>query len=174
MINIIIIFQFLLITNTLHQLNSFHLSKFSNCNNLNRLLQYYKVHLSNSNHNVEVETFQNLGNIPQWLLNNCEKLGYTRPTPVQIEALPIVFQGKDVILQAQTGSGKTVSYCLPLLSKLDPTRAAIQAVVVVPSRELGLQVAGVLKQLSSGSPDKIMVMSLMEGSTNKRQQIWVG
>ena len=110
--------------------------------------------------------------LPSWLLRRCNELGYTCPTIVQEAALPSVFNGEDVVLQAQTGSGKTLVYCLPVLSKIDPKRAAIQAVIVVPSRELGLQVAGVLKQLASGSPDKIMVMSLVEGSNNRRQQLW--
>lgn len=110
--------------------------------------------------------------LPDWLLNRCVELGYTSPTIVQEASLPAVFAGEDVVLQAQTGSGKTLAYCLPVLSKIDPKRAAIQAVIVVPSRELGLQVAGVLKQLSSGSPEKIMVMTLVEGSKNKRQQLW--
>ena len=123
---------------------------------------------------VGVDTFRNLGagEIPQWLLERCEKLGYINPTPVQEAALPAVFGGRDVILQAQTGSGKTLVYSIPVLSKIDAKRAAIQAVIVVPSRELGLQVAGILKQLANGSPDKIMIMSLMEGSNNRRQQLW--
>ena len=50
------------------------------------------------------------GEIPQWLLERCEKLGYNTPTPVQNAALPAVFEGQDVILQAQTGSGKTLVY----------------------------------------------------------------
>jgi superfamily II DNA/RNA helicase len=121
-----------------------------------------------------VDTFNDLGGgeIPQWLLERCEKLGYVSPTPVQEAALPAVFKGQDVILQAQTGSGKTLVYSIPVLSKIDAKRAAIQAVIVVPSRELGLQVAGILKQLANGSPDKIMIMSLMEGSKNRRQQLW--
>ena len=124
--------------------------------------------------NAELDSFRNLGagEIPQWLLERCDKLGYTNPTPVQVAALPAVFGGRDVILQAQTGSGKTLVYSIPVLSKIDAKRAAIQAVIVVPSRELGLQVAGILKQLANGSPDKIMIMSLMEGSNNRRQQLW--
>ena len=110
--------------------------------------------------------------LPEWLLGRCVELGYGAPTLVQEAALPAVFDGEDVVLQAQTGSGKTLVYALPVLSKIDPTRAAIQAVIVVPSRELGLQVSGVLKQLASGSPEKIMVMSLVEGSKNRRQQLW--
>ena len=123
---------------------------------------------------TDSDTFKSLGGgeIPQWLLERCEKLGYVNPTPVQEASLPAVFQGQDVILQAQTGSGKTLVYSIPVLSKIDAKRAAIQAVIVVPSRELGLQVAGILKQLANGSPDKIMIMSLMEGSQNRRQQLW--
>lgn len=76
--------------------------------------------------------------------------------------------GKDVILQSQTGSGKTLVYALPILSRINADRRAIQAVVVVPTRELGLQVSGVFKQLASGSPEKIQIMSLVEGSNNRR------
>ena len=110
--------------------------------------------------------------IPKWLSDKCEELSFEVPTFVQKLALPDIFEGKDVILQAHTGSGKTLAYTLPILSKIDPNRAAVQAVVVVPTRELGLQVAGVMKQLARGSPDKILIMSVMEGSKNRRQQLW--
>jgi superfamily II DNA/RNA helicase len=63
-------------------------------------------------------------------------------------------------------------YALPILAGIDPTRASIQAVIVVPTRELGLQVVSVLKQLSQASPKKIMIMPLVEGSKNRRQQLW--
>jgi superfamily II DNA/RNA helicase len=86
--------------------------------------------------------------------------------------LPTIFEGNDVILQSHTGSGKTLAYSLPVLSSVDPTRAAIQAVIVVPTRELGQQVTAVLKQLSQGSPNKIMIMTVVEGSKNRRQQLW--
>ena len=110
--------------------------------------------------------------LPSWLIDRCEELGFNTPTVVQEDALDEIFEGKDIILQAQTGSGKTLTYCLPVLAKVDPKRASIQTVVVVPTRELGLQVSGVLKQLSSASPNKILIMSLMEGSQNRRQQLW--
>lgn len=79
-----------------------------------------------------------------------------------------IFAGKDVVIQAHTGSGKTLAYSIPLLSRIDLSHAAIQAVVVVPTRELGLQVAAVLKQLAAPSPQRIMVMSVVEGSKNRR------
>lgn len=81
-------------------------------------------------------------------------------------------RGKDVVLQAHTGSGKTLSFGVPMLSTIDPSHSAIQAVVVVPTRELGLQVASVLKQLASLSPRKFLIMSVVDGSKNKRQSLW--
>lgn len=110
--------------------------------------------------------------LPSWLSSRCEKLGFTTPTIAQEMSLPSIFDGNDVILQSHTGSGKTLAYSLPVLSSVDASRSAIQAVIVVPTRELGQQVTAVLKQLSQGSPEKIMIMTVVEGSKNRRQQLW--
>ncbi len=109
---------------------------------------------------------------PEWLSSSCNNLGFFQPTVAQEMALPRIFEGNDVILQSHTGSGKTLAYSLPILSMVDPSRAAIQAVIVVPTRELGQQVSAVIKQLAQRSPKKIMVMTLVEGSKNRRQQLW--
>ena len=71
-------------------------------------------------------------------------------------------------MQAQTGSGKTLVYSLPILSKIDAERSSIQAVIIVPTRELGLQVAAVVKQLTVNAPHKILTMCIVEGSNNRR------
>ena len=84
-----------------------------------------------------------------------------------------IFSGKDVIVQAHTGSGKTLVFGLPILAQIDPTRAAIQAVIVVPTRELGLQVTTVLKQLAAASPERILIMSVVEGSQNRRYKLLI-
>ncbi len=116
--------------------------------------------------------------MPKWLVDRCNFCGFHNPTIVQKRALDVIFEGDDVVLQAQTGSGKTLAYLIPLLSKINPNRAAVQAVVCVPTRELGLQVARVAKRLVAGSnkseenSKKIMVMSVLQGSTNKRQRAW--
>lgn len=126
-------------------------------------------------HSVRSESassFADYDLIPRWLQQRCNDLGYSQPNLVQELALPVVFSGKDIILQSQTGSGKTLVYALPVLSRIDASRASIQAVVVVPTRELGLQVCAVMKQLASGSPQKIMIMPLVQGSQNRRQQLW--
>lgn len=113
-------------------------------------------------------SFDSYNQIPLWLKVRCKDLGYNHPNLVQQTALPLVFEGKDIVLQSQTGSGKTLVFSIPILSKIDPTRSAIQAVIIVPSRELGLQVSATLKQLAATSPKKIMIMSVMEGSQNRR------
>lgn len=75
-------------------------------------------------------------------------------------------------MQSQTGSGKTLTYALPVLSKVDPFRSSIQAVIVTPTRELGQQVTTVLKQLAAHAPKKVRIMTVVEGSNNRRQQLW--
>lgn len=111
-------------------------------------------------------------NLPSWLVERCNELGYSNPTSVQKESLPSIMEGNDVVVQSQTGSGKTLVYSLPVLAGVNPSRAAIQAVIIVPTRELGLQVAATMKSLAAGSRDKILVMSVFEGSKNRRQQLW--
>ncbi len=74
-------------------------------------------------------------------------LGYVEPTPIQAEIIPLLLQGQDVIGQAQTGTGKTAAYALPILHNLEPERPGVQCLVLAPTRELALQVAGAITQL---------------------------
>jgi superfamily II DNA/RNA helicase len=84
----------------------------------------------------------------------------------------------DAIVQAETGSGKTLAYLLPILAGVDPSRSCVQAMIVVPTRELGLQVSRVAKRLSTNhqnntyNENKIMIMSVLQGSQNRRQRAW--
>jgi len=116
--------------------------------------------------------------LPSWLTNRASELGYTNPTLIQQRALRAILNNDDVIIHAQTGSGKTLAYLLPLLSLVDASRAAVQGLIVVPTRELGLQVSRVAKRLAAGSGrhtaarGKIMIMSVLQGSQNKRQRAW--
>eukprot|EP00904_Undaria_pinnatifida_P008569 jgi/Undpi1/4842/HiC_scaffold_19.g08195.m1 len=105
-------------------------------------------------------------------------LGFSSPTLVQRQALEVIMgeARSDAVLHAQTGSGKTLAFLLPFFSFVDPSRAAVQCLVVVPTRELGLQVAGVAKRLAAATGKttggKVQVMSVLEGSSNKRQRAW--
>src|SRR6266571_6367773 len=75
--------------------------------------------------------------------------GITEPTPIQAEAIPVLLAGRDVIGQARTGSGKTLAFALPLVERIDAGTRSVQAVVLVPTRELAIQVASVLAPLAA-------------------------
>ena len=122
---------------------------------------------------IEIESFRDIPGISDWLVDRCEVIGFKKPTIVQETAIPPILAGEDIVLQALTGSGKTLAYVLPLLSKIDPSRCSVQAVIIVPTRELGLQVSKVLRNLAHSSPIKMNIMPLLEGSKNIRQIKWV-
>ncbi len=75
-------------------------------------------------------------------------MGISAPTPIQAEAIPILLEGRDVVGQARTGSGKTLAFGLPIVERCDPDVRGIQALVMVPTRELAIQVADVLTRLA--------------------------
>jgi ATP-dependent RNA helicase DeaD len=76
------------------------------------------------------------------------ELGFEAPTPIQARAVPLLMAGRDLIGQAQTGTGKTAAFALPLIQKVDPKRADTQALVMAPTRELAVQVAGGIHDLA--------------------------
>ncbi len=79
--------------------------------------------------------------LPAPLLKAVEELGYEQPTPIQADAIPPLLAGRDLLGQAQTGTGKTAAFALPLLARIDFDDRAVQAIVLTPTRELALQVA---------------------------------
>ena len=110
------------------------------------------------------------------------EMGAPEPTAVQAAAIPCLMEGRDAAIHAPTGSGKTLAYLVPLLASIDATRQTTQAVVIVPSRELGLQVSAVARRLATAaarfdddnekSKKRLSIMSLLSGSTLKRQRTW--
>jgi ATP-independent RNA helicase DbpA len=91
------------------------------------------------------------------LLANLESLGYLQLTPIQAEGLPPVLAGQDLIAKAKTGSGKTVTFGLGLLNRLDRQSFAVQALVLCPTRELADQVAKELRRLARASANTKVV-----------------
>src|SRR5512139_678555 len=83
-------------------------------------------------------------NLRQELMQAIGDLGYVTPTPIQAGMIPLMLTGVDVIGQAQTGTGKTAAFALPILHNLEPARTP-QALILAPTRELALQVAGAIK-----------------------------
>src|SRR5258707_1206533 len=86
------------------------------------------------------DTFASLG-VSDLLLRTLDDLGYEAPTPIQARTIPALLEGRDLIGQAQTGTGKTAAFSLPLLARLDLTKPGPQALVLTPTRELAMQVA---------------------------------
>jgi ATP-dependent RNA helicase DeaD len=85
-----------------------------------------------------------------------EKLGYQQPTPIQQQAIPALLAGRDVIGQAQTGTGKTAAYALPMLQGLQSGRRGIQALVLAPTRELAIQVAEATTGMAEHTQTRIL------------------
>ena len=89
---------------------------------------------------IEAKSFLDL-NLGDRLLKALKDVGYENPSPIQEQTIPLVMEGKDLVGQAQTGTGKTAAFALPLLSRIRIKTQSPQALVLVPTRELALQVA---------------------------------
>lgn len=109
-------------------------------------------------------TFSSLGLKP-FLLEAVLKQGYTSPTPIQTNTIPLILEGKDVLAQAQTGSGKTAAFALPILQKLKESaeQNQIEVLVLTPTRELALQVTAAFKNYNQCNPTKFNILSLIGG-----------
>ncbi|KAH9304645.1 hypothetical protein KI387_009049, partial [Taxus chinensis] len=119
--------------------------------------------------------------VPHFILQRAEEVGFVVPTDVQEQALPVVLSGLDCIIHSQTGSGKTLAYLLAIFAAIDAHRTAVQALIVVPTRELGMQVTKVVRVLAASYPKNagprnkgsVNVMALLDGGTLRRQKIWL-
>ncbi len=94
-------------------------------------------------------------------------LGYTQPTPIQRDIIPLMLAGSDVTGQAQTGTGKTAAFAIPILQQLDPSARLPQALVVAPTRELALQVAEMTQAL--GQYLEVNVLAIYGGTAYSQQ-----
>ncbi len=101
-------------------------------------------------------SFHTLGLGPR-LLNGVSSMGYSDPTPIQTEAIPHILEGTDVVGVAQTGTGKTAAFVLPMLQRT-PTRSGVRALVVTPTRELALQISEVVRDVSRHTGHRSVVV----------------
>ncbi|MBB72128.1 MAG: DEAD/DEAH box helicase [Legionellales bacterium] len=85
-------------------------------------------------------SFQDL-RLSSSLLSSLHELGYETPTPIQAESIPVLLDGRDISAQAQTGTGKTAAFALPILSRIELAKKEPQAIIITPTRELAIQVA---------------------------------
>lgn len=86
------------------------------------------------------KTFKDLG-LSNWIANACKSMGFRSPFPVQKQCIPAILQGRDVLGCAETGSGKTAAFALPMLHRLSEDPYGIFGVVLTPTRELAIQIS---------------------------------
>ncbi|MDB6154340.1 MAG: box helicase domain protein [Chthoniobacteraceae bacterium] len=119
---------------------------------------------------ITLNTFKALG-VREDLIQGLTELGIKTPTAIQREAIPFLLaEGGDFIAQAQTGTGKTAAFGIPLLMRIDPENRAIQAVVVAPTRELAKQIGKQLFRFTKYCAQKIFVEVLTGGDKIDRQE----
>ncbi|GAA4459782.1 hypothetical protein GCM10023189_33930 [Nibrella saemangeumensis] len=112
-------------------------------------------------------TFANL-NISEDILRAVTDMGFEKPSPIQAEAIPPILEGRDVIGQAQTGTGKTAAFGIPALELIDPADKHVQVLVLCPTRELALQVSDEVKKLAKYKRG-IKVEAIYGGDSIERQ-----
>ena len=103
------------------------------------------------------------------LLKGIYEKGFEKPSPVQEEVIPIALTGKDIIARAKNGTGKTASFVIPILEKLDFSQKCVQAVILVPTRELALQISSTIKELGKYLNVQCMITT---GGTNLKDDIY--
>jgi len=113
-------------------------------------------------------TFTDL-QLPPDLIAALSKQQIREPTPVQSAALPVLLAGKDAYLHAETGTGKTLAYLLPLMAQIDPAQAATQVVIVSPTHELAIQIHRQSCELAQNAGRAIRSVLLIGGTATARQ-----
>src|SRR6266571_3741949 len=117
--------------------------------------------------NDRMTSFRDLG-LSDGIIQTLDELGYEDPTAIQEQAIPELLGGHDVIGQAQTGTGKTAAFGLPLLEYLDPGSKDTQALVLTPTRELCIQVTQALRAYAEHLP--VEVIAVFGGQAVRTQQ----
>ena len=106
-------------------------------------------------------------NLSAETLASLDAMGYKAPTDVQFETIPRAQAGKDLVVQSRTGTGKTAAFGIPMVEKVDPALAAVQAVALAPTRELAIQVAEELTQIGKGRG--VRIETIYGGDSMDRQ-----
>jgi ATP-dependent RNA helicase DeaD len=114
-----------------------------------------------------MEGFRALG-LSEEILDALEKKGYESPTPIQEQTIPLLLNGNlDIVGQAQTGTGKTAAFGLPILEKFDPTQKSVQALVLAPTRELAIQTAEEIKSFKGSKESGLLQFTVAHQLAHK-------
>jgi ATP-dependent RNA helicase DeaD len=95
------------------------------------------------------------------ILKGIQNVGFEEPSPIQAECIPAVLRGEDVIGQAQTGTGKTAAFAIPVLERVDPTQHKVQSIILAPTRELAIQVSEEMRLI--GRPKRVRTLPIYGG-----------
>src|SRR3989338_4278789 len=98
-----------------------------------------------------MNSFKEIG-LPIALYHTIEAMGFSIPTPIQAKAIPVGLEGRDLMGCAQTGTGKTAAFCIPLITHILKGPAGQSALILAPTRELALQIVDVLKKMTAPFP----------------------
>ncbi|MEZ4458983.1 MAG: DEAD/DEAH box helicase [bacterium] len=109
--------------------------------------------------------------LPEFLTDTLARLRFVDATPIQREAIPHILAGSDLVGIAQTGTGKTAAFALPIIAQLNATTGPrrVEVLAVVPTRELALQVAASFRKFAENSPRKLEVLALIGGADIDKQ-----
>lgn len=112
-------------------------------------------------------TFEQYGLKP-FIYKGIEALRFKEPTPIQRNMIPLILKGESAIGQSQTGTGKTHSYVLPILNRIQPEKKEVQAVITAPTRELATQIYQAFQKVANESEEEIAVRHFVGGTDKKR------
>lgn len=111
-------------------------------------------------------SFKSLG-LSEVRVRHLEKIGFTTPTQIQAQAIPHLLSGRDVVGQAQTGTGKTAAFALPMLEQMDAGNRSVQALILTPTRELAMQVCQAIRNLNDDR--RLHTLTVYGGQSIDRQ-----
>ncbi|WP_433943984.1 DEAD/DEAH box helicase [Paenibacillus sp. SN-8-1] len=115
---------------------------------------------------MTINTFPSIG-VNEALTAGLADFGITEPSPVQAQTIPAILEGRDVLAQSQTGTGKTLAYLLPILQRIDPSVKSLQALILAPTQELAMQI--LRESQRYGEPLGIHAQALIGGAAIGRQ-----
>jgi superfamily II DNA/RNA helicase len=113
-------------------------------------------------------TFESLSLEKEFLRTAWEKAGFQQLTAIQSRLIPFITQGKDIIAESPTGTGKTLAYLLPILEKMDPQQKSAQAIVIAPTRELVMQI---YQQIQTFTKDSMLTGAAFIGGADIKRQL---
>ena len=118
-------------------------------------------------------SFQSLG-LSNSVVHGVQRVGYLDPSPIQLRAIPVILSGRDVIASAQTGTGKTAAFSLPLLTLLDPPRQFPRCLVLEPTRELAMQVETAFRDYARFTHIRVALIHGGVGYGKQREALRIG